>query len=248
MFGKQFISACVEQKATAEFIGYGNIEHLFKASEKDVYGFVKKFLANHGTLPTAETIEKHTGEALPKVAEPHSYYMDQMQARHTELVVKHALKTANNHLHPDHKDPDKALATLTDTVMRLQMLKHGKQVTDFRQAFDMIYADWKSKWDPKGKSGLMCGWPTLDEMSGGLVRGDLLSFIGRPAAGKTWQMLFAAHHGWDLAGKAELYAKANGTECLVPPQSRMFVSMEMSTLSIMQRLTAMQIAPGRLQG
>ena len=85
-----------------------------------------------------------------------------------------------------------------------------------------------------------CGWPSLDEITGGLIKGDLISFIGRPAAGKTWQMLYAAHHGWETSGKAHLLAKEKGVECDVPPQSRMFVSMEMATLAITQRLAAMQ--------
>jgi replicative DNA helicase len=238
MFGKQFLSAVVEQKATMDLIAYGDIDHLFRASEKGVFRFVKDFVRDFGTVPTHETIETHTGEKLPSVKEPHSYYMALMRDRHIELVVKEALKSANNHLHPEHKDPVKALETITNAVMRLQLQHQGKQVTDFRFSLDMIHADWKAKW--VSPTGLRCGWPTLDENSGGLNKGDLLSFVGRPAAGKTWQMLYAAHHGWDLAGKAELLAKKKGIECTVPPQSRMFVSMEMSPVAITQRLAAMQ--------
>ena len=59
----------------------------------------------------------------------------------------------------------------------------------------------------------------------------MVSIIGRPAKGKTWQMLFGAHYGWNKAAKE------------VDPQhdqSRLFVSMEMSIIAIEQRLAAMQ--------
>ena len=62
----------------------------------------------------------------------------------------------------------------------------------------------------------------MDEMTGGLVVGDMVSLVGRPAKGKTWQMLYNAHHAWQRHGAAI-----------------MFVSMEMKVLPIEQRLAAM---------
>jgi replicative DNA helicase len=66
------------------------------------------------------------------------------------------------------------------------------------------------------------GWPTVDEMTGGLLPGDVASMIGRPAAGKTFQMLYGCHHAWHEQEKPG-----------------MFVSMEMNPLAIQQRLAAM---------
>ena len=57
--------------------------------------------------------------------------------------------------------------------------------------------------------------------------GDLISYVGRPALGKTWQMLYGCHHGWL---QSELDPNSPGS-------SRMFVSMEMSTVPIEQRLS-----------
>ena len=82
----------------------------------------------------------------------------------------------------------------------------------------------------KGMSGgLPLGWPYLDEMTGGLLKGDMISYVGRPSHGKTWMMLYGAHHGWL---KAELDKDSPGS-------TRMFVSMEMNVLAIEQRLVAM---------
>ena len=55
---------------------------------------------------------------------------------------------------------------------------------DFRDAYDLIVPDYVSKYTAEADGGVMLGWPTVDEMTGGLVRGDLASFIGRIALGK----------------------------------------------------------------
>jgi replicative DNA helicase len=97
------------------------------------------------------------------------------------------------------------------------------QVSDFRDAYDLIMPDYSSKYSDSGGSGLHLGWPTFDEMSGGLIDGDFVSEVGRPGVGKTWKMLYAAHHGWKVQQACQL-----------------FVSMEVKPLPLQQRLTAME--------
>jgi len=62
----------------------------------------------------------------------------------------------------------------------------------------------------------------MDEQGGAVMPGELVSFVGRPALGKTWLTLRTAIHNW--------------RHC---KQNVMFVSMEMGTLPIGQRIAAM---------
>lgn len=236
MFGKLFLSASVADQSVTNFLQHGKIEHLFRANEVEVFTFVRDFVKQYAKLPTPETIEAHTGETLLPHKETPDYYLDLMQARHTELACKQAMKTASDHLLPDNKDPDAALKVLTEAVMQLATQKHQKQIVDFRDAYDVIVPEYVQQYNAEG-GRLFLGWPTFDEMSTGITRGDLVSFVGRPAAGKTWQMLHAAHSGWMAANLA--YAKTGKPEVL-EGASRLFVSMEMDTLPIEQRLAAMQ--------
>jgi len=66
------------------------------------------------------------------------------------------------------------------------------------------------------------GWPYLDLQSGGVMPGDVISFVGRPAVGKTWLTLWTALHNWTARKLNVLY-----------------VSMEMMTLPIAQRIAAL---------
>lgn len=235
-FGKLFLSAILAEKSVASFVQYGSIDHLFKASEEPVFEFVKAFVKQYQALPSPETIEAHTGETLLPHSEPSGYYHDMMVARHTEYALRQGLKKAHDLLLPENKDAESALAAITETVMALIADKHQKQVVDFREAYELVIGTYKAKLYAKEQMGLHLGWPTVDEMTGGLGVGDVTSMVGRPAAGKTWQMLFAALHGWRLAGETFLQTGQEPDT----DQSRMFVSMEMGVLPINQRLAAMQ--------
>ena len=46
--------------------------------------FVRNFVKQHQALPTPDTIEAHTGDALVKHSEPSSYYFDLLELRHIE--------------------------------------------------------------------------------------------------------------------------------------------------------------------
>jgi replicative DNA helicase len=209
----------------------GNIDRLFKANESSAYEFVRAFMKEYSALPTEDTITVHTGEKLVKHKEVAKYYLDLMEARHIEIELKKGMQKASEFLLPDSKDPAEALQQLTEMTMKLMATKHAKQIVDFREAYDLVLQDYADKFNAGDNYGLKFGWPTLDGMTGGCVPGDVISFVGRPAAGKTWMMLKAAFHGWKMAG-------TNHDPTM--SQSRLFVSMEMSVLSIQQRLAAMQ--------
>ena len=232
--GLQFISAVIAGSKEASLLEHGDIAHMFKGAEPEVYSFVRSFLHDYGKLPTPETVTNHTGVTLLAAPEPPAYYFDLMDARHVELTLKKVGKDMQDLLKPGFQKPHDALNTVSSAVIELMSIKYRQQVVDFRAMGDAVIKAYKQASPLSGGmlgSGLHFGWPTLDAMTGGAVPGDVISIVGRPAAGKTWQMLYAAHHGW---------AKAHGKE---PEEgqnpSRMFVSMEMGTLPIASRLAAM---------
>jgi replicative DNA helicase len=226
MFGKQFLSAVLAVGKASALLEHGPIDHLFKASEEDVYKFVKGYTKEYGELPYHDTILAHTGETLVEHKGPPAYYYDLMVERHIETSLKKAGKAMIEKL--GDKDPSAALTIMRDAVVGLLSHKNGKDMLDFREAYPLLWGDYVSKWNGQDDTGLRLGWPYLDEMSGGLRPGDLISIVGRPAQGKTFQMLYAALHGWNNPPEGQ------------EGQSRLFVSMEMGVLPIMQRLAAMQ--------
>ena len=249
-FGKDFLSAVMAAKSVSSFVGYGNISHLFQGNEVEVANFVSGFVKQHASLPAFETVELHTGEALVPVPEPASYYYDLLEMRHVEREVKKALHGANEKLKTTEKDPNGALDVLRNAVMQLTAQKMGKQVADFRHSFDLIITTFAQTLTHDNTGSFRFGWPTLDDMSGGLGIGDMASAVGRPQKGKTWAMLYAALHGWRAAGEASVALKKAGQPALNPKiGSRLIVSMEMSNLQIQQRLAAFiaKVEPAKIK-
>ena len=229
-FGRDFLAALSGGGSVGDLIHFGAIDHLFKGNEGAVYEFVKEFVKSHGAIPQLETIAAHTGAELVKPGEPPSYYFDMMQTRHTEIALKAAMKKASDALQPGGSGADAALGLVSEAVLGLMTQKYGNKIADLRGAYEILMQVYATQWKGDGERLLFLGWPYLDEMSGGLRRTDMVSYVGRPAMGKTWKLLYGALSGY-LAAEADPLDK-NGS-------SRLFVSMEMDIISIEQRLAAM---------
>jgi replicative DNA helicase len=230
--GKDFLAAVAAKGTISDILQQGPITHLFTGTEVEVWKFVHEFVKKYGSFPTPETIQAHTSIELPTVSEPPAYYRDLMETRYVEMSLKTAMKTASEALQPGAAGASAALGGMTETILKLLRTQNGASIADLRDALDLLMPAYKQQSTGAGGEALMLGWPYLDEMTGGLRKGDLVSFIGRPALGKTWQMLFGALYGW-------LTAEANPEH---PGVSRMFVSMEMNVLPVEQRLASMVFA------
>lgn len=219
--GKRFIASCIAAGSMADWLGFGNTAHLFKPGEIELYEFVHTHCKKFGKLPQPATIEAHLGEEVSEAPEPPGYYHELMEARFIEQELKRGMKAASEKLGVEGKDPAAALQLIAEAVMTLMAKKNARLIVDFRDAYEAVIADYVAKYTEE-VTGIMTGWPTLDAMTGGLVRGDFLSMVGRPGKGKTWQMLYNALSGWQQQDACQL-----------------FVSMEMKPLPIQQRLAAM---------
>ena len=102
-------------------------------------------MKQYQALPTPDTVEAHTGDALVKHSEPSSYYFDLLELRHIEHSLKHGMKQASDLLLPENKDAEAALKAITETAMSLVARKHAKQVVDFREAYDLVWGHYVSK-------------------------------------------------------------------------------------------------------
>jgi replicative DNA helicase len=118
--------------------------------------------------------------------------------------------------------PVSALGRLSGTMQLCQMLIERNRVVDLAQeSLSVVKGEYVLRKSGGDDYGLKFGWPTLDNMTGGLMGGDLITIVGRPGAGKTYLMMHGANTAW-RSGKIPL-----------------FVSMEMKPLQIMQRASAM---------
>jgi hypothetical protein len=103
--GHLFIAAIIAEGSAPALLKHGEIEHLFKPNEIEVFRWVKDYVKEFHVLPQPQTVLAHTGAELPEPKEPSAYYFDIMQQRHIELELKRAVKKMGELLGPDDKDP-----------------------------------------------------------------------------------------------------------------------------------------------
>lgn len=195
---------------------------LFKAHEQPAFEWVEKHLKQFHALPKLETLFANFPEIKEvETPEPPAYYVQMLENAYFHQRINQANIDSQLVLKNDQDAHEKAMEILrgalndiTQQKYRLRILDVGKDapamvLTAYHQA---VLTD---------SVGLF-GWDYMDVQSGGTMPGDVISFVGRPAAGKSWLMLWIALTNWQKAKRNVL-----------------FVSMEMSLLAISQRLTAM---------
>src|ERR1700693_6292344 len=200
--GTMFLSALLHEAGAFTHLAFGQIEHLFTDFELPAYQWVKEFAGKYGALPNWQTFEDATKLDLPEAPEPPAYYLKRLRDRFTHDTLSDSIDKAQKILGDKH-DGAQALEVLSSTGSQLMAEKQADLVIDFRQSSDLVMQAYYASRGGQ-EEGLQLGWPTLDDMTGGLVKGDLVSIVGRPSLGKSWLLCYAAHHAWATQKKVPL--------------------------------------------
>jgi replicative DNA helicase len=220
--GIKFVASVVHGADIKGLLSANVSDDYFLPSEQEVYGEVISHVKKFGAMPAVATVEKWLGGSLDEPPEVPAYYEEELRRRYVHRSLVKGITDAREYLDGSGLDPDKALEVLTETVTLMTRQQYGLRMVDFRDSLEMVTREYKKKLTEGDEYGIMMGWPALDKMSGGILPGDLVSIVGRPAMGKTFKMLYSMHHAWWHQKK-----------------SAMFLSMEMLPLPLVQRLTAM---------
>lgn len=221
--GEKFVAALIAGSDAAEFVSLAATAEKLMATDAEVelFGRVRDFVSKYGTLPKAETAKVEWGFEVVAEEKAAKFYFDKLVDRLIAKRLTDTTKEAAELMKPLTKDPRLALKKYQEAVFELLMLENSNSIYDFRDAADMILPALNAKlkdYLPK----IDMGWPSLDQVSGGLNRGDLISFVGRPATGKTWFSVWTALAIWNQM------------------KTVVFVSMEMIPQLIIERLAAVE--------
>lgn len=225
--GESLLHALCEEGDASVFFKYRLEEGLFQGDEVPIFKFIENHVEKYLTLPQIETLLAQ----FPDIAlspEPTSYYLDKVDQRHKYRRLNLTLKECSDLMKA--QDVDTAMDRLSTLTNELTLFDKRMDTADFGQdAYNII----ASSLTGDGKEGVNFGWPYLDNMVQGLRGGDVVSYVGRPAVGKTWQLMYSALNAWK-------FQKRNV----------MVLSMEMIVQAIAQRLAALEtgISIGNIKG
>ena len=201
-------------------------KQLFKGLEVEVFEWVDAHLYKYHHLPSLETaIQQHPELDDVTCPEPVKYYVDLLDRRFiydsinkTNLDTQALLKEDKSAVDEAEMMMRKALDNITYQRYRNRIMEMGSE------ASKLILSDYHKL--NQEDIRISFGWEYMDDMTNGLLGGDVVSFVGRPASGKTFLILRLALHNW-MAGNNILLA-----------------SMEMNHLAIAQRVSAMYAHTG----
>lgn len=190
--------------------------------EREAYDFVRGHFRTYRSLPEAATVREETGIVLPGANETLQFYVDRVDDRHTYSqirehfsVLREGLQTAN-------------LPAMTGAINDMQnatrRVARGRGVAvNIGEAITMVADRLQATQGMAGMTGITSGLPRFDAITGGFQNSDLISIIGRPSLGKTYELLQMARCAY-LDGKSVL-----------------FVTTEMGLEQIGRRFTALEL-------
>jgi len=219
--GKRMLSALVERGETTTFFQHREYRRFLTDGESELFDQLEDFAQRYGKLPSPQTVRTDMGTELVDVAESPAYYADAVEKRYIHNGLKQALQHAADHLGgAQGSNPDKALEIATNAVMELQADKQSNAITAFERSGRELISEIKERIFV-GIDGIKFGWPYLDNITGGIMAGDMVSMVGMTGSGKTWLAIYNALTAW-----------ATGKRVL-------FISMEMPAERIRNRAAAM---------
>lgn len=194
---------------------------LFKAMEVPVFEWVQQHVKKHHALPHLDTLHAHFPELQAlDVPEPSSYYVQLLENRYFYDRINKA-NVESQAVLKDHADAhEKALEMMRQCIREITAQKYRLRILDVVKEAPSILIQQYYTANTQENTAVF-GWPYMDAQSGGMYPGDVISLVGRPALGKTWLTLWMAIQNW-VGRKVNV----------------LFVSMEMMTLPIAQRIGA----------
>jgi len=209
-------------------------DSLFKGDkEKEIFEFFHQHYSQYQQVPALETLESQFPEVKAlDIHEPSAYYLKLIEERSAYNLINQANLDAQTLLTKDKKATAEALAILQKAVNELTAQQYRVAVLDAAKDVPELVIQNYYNANLSGTPPAYFGWPYMDT-KGGVGPGNMVSFVGRPAMGKSYQMLYCALHNWR-----------------VHKQNVLFISMEMSALDISQRVAAMYAGTsvGQLKG
>jgi replicative DNA helicase len=227
--GIKVLLKLVRQSDTYELAKCKLQSEYFIEPELPVWEFIQSHLEDYSVIPQESTlIEKGVPDI--ETPEPFAFYVDQLIDRYTQKKLGVMTQEVIDNL--NQAKLTEAKGVLTNTLSHLTSIEVRQRLISLVDDAETEYTHlFKQK-----NSGLLkpigMGWPYLDNMTGGLVSGDIVSIVGRPGQGKSFIAMYSALQMWREQKKNIL-----------------FVSMEMPAEEVLARMIAMytKVDPGNVK-
>lgn len=201
MIELQVLSRVLKQKNTGILTLNGITDDYFITYPEE-FKFIKQHQERYGNVPDAETfLAKFPNFALVDVAESDKYLVDTFHEEHLYALTVPVITKIADLLQTDSTS---AIEYLISQVPYLTP-KTSVVGKDIISTANERLEEWKDKKNSPDKYFITTGFQELDDIIGGLQRGEELAVIlSRTGQGKTWILLKILQHAWKLGMVAGL--------------------------------------------
>lgn len=166
---------------------------------RDAFEMITEHLVKYSQVPTVETFKKdYPTFRLRDAADSIQYYIDTVVSNHQSRILEEGLMEATDLFEEGFHDDSKMV--VARTLSRLNEEIAGSRVTDLTQTSLKRMERYKAYRTNDGSlKGISTGFTSIDNVTGGLQKKQLVVFVGPPKAGKTTIMLLsdmAAHKAY----------------------------------------------------
>lgn len=184
--GTNFLAAVVASGSVSA-LRLSEPEHFVDDEEGSAYRYLVQHLQSYGEVASFDAVYEQTGVDLPEVEDSVEYHW----ANLVERRLYNDVREPYNDLRAALGSND--MTDVRDIIGRMSTLSMANEArVDLLPATEvarLMMARYAEAHAMPGITGVPCGWPTIDNDTGGYQGGDLVMWAGRPGMGKTWLLL-----------------------------------------------------------
>ena len=197
-----------EAKLLSKVIQDRNVNYLFEKGvneawfhdpeDKKLFKFLQHHFANYSETPSLEAINSNFPTYVPPPVEDSiDYLLDRLVEERRKTIIGSTLGDAISHLEGPNKDYEEALNSLNRGVARIDQegLSRTNDI-EITKAASTAVTEYENRKNNPGLLGISTGFPTMDETTAGMQKGQLIFIVAPPKTGKSTvalQMAATAH-------------------------------------------------------
>lgn len=218
--GLKFIASVIENGAGNAVMGV-EPDLFIDDQEKAVFDFVHGYYRSYREVPTAGIVQENTGVRLPRSAGALDFHIANLEDRFTFELLREGYADFREAMAGGLPDP--AIDVIEHTIRRVRRTRRKGTLIDIGQGLDEVTARLRRVQGMGGLSGVPTPWDTMNTITAGWQKGDLITWVGRTSLGKTQTLLAQAEHAFECG------------------YSVLFVTTEMPSEQIARRWIAMRM-------
>jgi replicative DNA helicase len=182
--GFKLLKRLCEEQSTLKWYRAKLIPEMFRPGEQEVLEWVNNHVVKHHVLPQPETLFSMFSDISQfPTPEPSSYYLEHVENRLYYEKINQANIASQKVLKESSGDYQKAMQCMTETLSFIAGHRYRQRIVDLAKEGPKMVMDAYHNVLNSELAGTF-GWKHMDESGGGMMPGDVITFIGRPASGK----------------------------------------------------------------